>query len=195
MAQQSDLCTRAPKLKHVQQDAASLEEQRAPCCTAGPVVLLQDPACCPAHAKHSCKKSFLVVFQHCSEKRNPVCIIQRATGVSQLLKTIEQLRAAEVRLLSVQKSCPAGKAKDKELKALFCIFRACSLIRLQLFLPDRGTTAGQINVWNKATQQKARIKIKKAAGMTKEERKMLNSGQLLGSRLWLLWAARGLSTR
>lgn len=43
----------------------------------------------------------------------------------------------------------------------------------QLFLPDRGTTAGQINIWNKATQRKARIKIKKTAGTTKEERKIM----------------------
>lgn len=78
---------------------------------------------------------------------------------------------------------PSRKSKRQGAKGSVLHISSLQLDKtaLQLFLPDRGTTAGQINVWNKATQQKARIKIKKAAGMTKEERKMLNSGQLLGS--------------
>lgn len=142
------------------------------CSKAEPMVLVQDPACYVAQAKHTSKTPPSSVFWHCNEIRDPVYIIQRATGVSKLPQVTEQLKTAEIRLDHCSPSrrhAQQEQAEDAELKgppALFCVFRLCSSVR-QLFLPNRETIAGQMNTLIKATKRKASVKMRKTTGRAK----------------------------
>lgn len=123
-------------------------------------VLVQDPACYTAYAKHASEISPLSIFRHCNKISHPVYIIQRATGVSKLPQMTEQLKTAEIRLdhrSPSRRHAQQEQAEDKELRgppALFCIFRLCSPIR-QLFFPDRETIAGQMDTLIKGTKKKS----------------------------------------
>lgn len=157
LSQKSKFCTRIPKLKHVQQNEPV--PQRAACALS----LLQGRdrgagagSHSMAQAKHACRILPLISPHTLQWDMQSSLYYPKDNKAGKTPS--KNCRDQVGPVLSMQEMCLPELSRSQGAKGSpsFAL-RICGLRRRtkQLFLPDRETTAGQMNTWSKATKGEA----------------------------------------